>query len=87
MEALLITIKLRDPQIDYADLVEIIKDFECLPINNWTYVLETKLSPQHIYDTLRPHLESQDTLLVLTLKNEWQGRGPDDMALGHRPRR
>ncbi len=79
MKALLITIRLKDPKIDYTYLFETIKDYECVTINNWTYMLKTKLSPKNIYAALRPHLKEEDTLLIFTLKQQWQGRGPNEL--------
>ncbi len=80
MNALLIVFKLQDTKVDYTYLFETIDDLGCITINNWTYAIMTKLSPKNIYDTLRPHFKNEDTLLVLTVKGKWQGRGPNELV-------
>jgi hypothetical protein len=79
MQPVLIALRLKDTKVDYTNLFETIKDFGGVTINNWTYILKTKQSPKNVYQTLRPHLQNEDTLMVFSLKRQWQGRGPNEL--------
>lgn len=38
-----------------------------------SYLIKTNLTPQQITDKIKPHLDSNDTLLVIEVKQNYQG--------------
>ncbi len=79
MKPLLIILRLKNPQLDYNQLFDTIEGLGCICINNWAYFLKTKLKTTDLYNNLRPHLQVDDTLMVLTLGREWQAHGSNGL--------
>lgn len=73
MPAYLIGYDLDKPGQDYSNLFEAIKGIA----NGWWHHLDSTWLIRHvgpasfIRDTLRPHIDANDELLVVTLSGEW----------------
>lgn len=50
-------------------------DFQVM-ISESCYLIHTELTASQIFDYLGKHLDSNDTLYVMTLAPGWRGRGP-----------
>jgi hypothetical protein len=44
-----------------------------------SYAIETQASPQQVVDALKPLIDSNDNLYVITLKRPYAGYGPPDV--------
>jgi len=80
MAILLITYKLTHPEIDNNDLVESIQEFSHTRLTDTSWLIETKISPEHVYEELRTFLYSNDSLYVFELKKKWKGRGENEVV-------
>ena len=70
---------LRKSGQDYSGLYEAIKGY-----GNWmhyldsTWFIKTNQTPQQIFDTLKPHIDDNDYLLIIEVKNNKQGWLPEE---------
>ena len=80
MPILLITYKLTHAKMDYSDLTEDMQEFSYVKLTDTSWLIETKLSPEHVYDALRSFLYSNDSLYVFELKKKWKGRGQNEVV-------
>jgi hypothetical protein len=80
MSILLITYDLHKPGQDYTDLLAKIKSG-----GNWarlsesSYAVRTAYSPEQVYNQLKPYLDANDNLYVITLTRPYYGQGPTDV--------
>lgn len=71
---LLVTYNLTEPSGSYGDLFDVLKSQ-----NSWwhyipsTWLVDTDLSAEELYEQLKPHLKSGDHILVTRLDSERQG--------------
>lgn len=79
MAVLLITYDLNRPGQDYADVHTIIKSYAYVKLSESSYAIETSATPSVIFQRLKPYLDSNDTLYVITLTRPWDGRGPKEV--------
>ena len=74
MKVLLVCYDLKKPIKDYPGMQKALKN-----ANSWwhyldsTWLLKTKLSPEQWIDKLRPHFDQNDYLLVIEVKDNYQG--------------
>ena len=80
MAILLITYKLTHAEIDNSGLVESIQEFSHVRLADTSWLIETKISPEHVYEELRTFLYSNDSLYVFELKKNWKGRGENKVV-------
>ena len=69
MTVLLITYDLNKPEKDYTGLLEEIKKYDWAILSKSSYIIETKESPSNVYEKLKPHLDSDDSLCIIEVKN------------------
>lgn len=76
---LLVTYDLRSPGRNYTPLHEAIKSAKVW----WhhlesTWIIETSASPQQWYEFLRPHIDSNDYILIIEVKRNFWGFLPKE---------
>lgn len=76
MSTLLITYDLSKPGQDYTDLLTEIKKLAWARLSESSYAVYTDMTPQQLFSRLSPHLDSNDTLYVITLNRPYWGLGP-----------
>ena len=59
---------------DYAEILDYIKSHAWARLSESSYAIETTETPEAIYQELSKHLDTNDSLLVLTLTSPWDGR-------------
>jgi len=75
----LITYDLNKPGQNYDELYEAIKS-----LGSWwhyldsTWLVDTNLSTQKIFDRIHPKMDSSDYLLIIAVKADYQGWLPKD---------
>jgi hypothetical protein len=79
MSTLLVTYDLKKPGQDYTDLLKEIKKFNWARLSESSYAVQTELTPQQLYDRLKPYLDSNDTIYVITLNKPYWGWGPKEV--------
>jgi hypothetical protein len=75
MSVLLITYDLHRPGQDYPDLLAAIKTYPWIRLSESSYAIQTDKSPSVIYNELRPSTDTNDYILVITLKRPYWGYG------------
>ena len=78
----IINYRLHAPGKDYSALYEAIKNLSGTFWHNTTssWLVETALSPESIYNRLKPHIDSNDELVIFGLREGWYGQlKPDDL--------
>ncbi|MCK0507951.1 hypothetical protein [Aromatoleum anaerobium] len=79
MPALLITYDLNN-EIRRPPIVKKIKDtWSWARLSESSYAVQTHLSPSQVFEQLRPLLDNNDNLYVITLKKPYSGWGPKDV--------
>jgi hypothetical protein len=59
-------------------IVETIKEFDrWAKLSESSYAISTAMSVQKVYDVLKPLIDSNDNLYVITLKQPYTGFGPE----------
>lgn len=89
MPVLLVTYDLNRPGKDYSNLLSAIKKFSWARLSESSYAVATSLSPQAVFDRLRPYLDTNDHLYVINLVRPYAGFGPkevNDWLEQHLPR-
>jgi len=62
------------------NIVKKIKEFgSWARLSESSYAVESSSSPQAIYQSFAPLLDSNDNLFVITLSAPWWGQGPQDV--------
>jgi len=80
MATLLVTYDLNSPGQNHAKILETIKNY-----NKWarlsesSYAISGAITPNGVFEKLKPHLDKNDQLYVINLTNPWMGRGPEDV--------
>lgn len=79
MAVLLVTYDLNKPGKDYNDLLKTIKAYGWARLSESSYAIKTEQTPQQVFDILKPYLDQNDNLYVITLKKPYAGFGPTDV--------
>jgi hypothetical protein len=58
----------------YAGLLKEIKKYPWARLSESSYAISTAESPKEVYDKLKPHTDSDDDLMVITLTAPWWGK-------------
>jgi len=59
---------------DYQQILKVIKQGAWARLSESSYAMDTYLSPSEIFQQLKPHLDGNDSLLILTLTGPWYGQ-------------
>ena len=76
MAVYMITYDLNKAGQNYDKVIEAIKDASCgIWCTYWksSYLIKSSLSVQQVSDKITPHLDSNDRLLVIEVKKNYQG--------------
>lgn len=79
MGTLLVTYDLNKPGKDYADLLKKIKTYSWARLSESSYAISTPSDPQTVFNDLKPYLDANDNLYVVTLNKPYTGYGPKDV--------
>jgi hypothetical protein len=79
VSTLLVTYDLNKPGKDYADLLKKIKSYSWARLSESSYAISTSSDPQTVFNALKPFLDQNDNLYVITLKKPYTGFGPKDV--------
>lgn len=71
----MITYDLNSQGQKYTDVIKAIKDNSLAWCTFWksSYLIKSNLTPDQIVDKIKSHLDSNDTLIVIEVKNNYQG--------------
>lgn len=76
MAVYMVTYDLNNPGQHYDDVIKAIKEASTgVWCTYWksSYLIRSNLSVQQVSDKITPYLDSNDTLLVIEVKNNYQG--------------
>jgi len=59
---------------DYEGFYDIIQSYGHAKLSESSYALNTNDSPDYIFDQLKPYIDDNDNVLILTLSAPWAGR-------------
>ncbi len=77
MAVLLITYDL-NREVVRPNITRTIKGFGCWArLSESSYAVSTNLSADEIYSRLKPQIDGDDQIYIITLSNPWQGFGPE----------
>jgi len=76
MPTYLVTYDLNKPGADYSDLLKKIKEFPWARLSESSYAVNVNSTPEGLFNTLKPFLDQNDNLYVITLKRPYTGFGP-----------
>ena len=79
MATLLVTYDLNKPGKDYTDLLKKIKSYAWARLSESSYAISSNSDPQTVFNGLKPFLDPNDNLYVITLKKPHAGFGPKDV--------
>lgn len=80
MGVLLVTYDLDEPGKDYKDVIKTIKSHDgWARLSESCYAIATSKSPQQVFNQLKPYLDDNDNLYVVTLTKPFAGYGPKDV--------
>jgi hypothetical protein len=73
--AYMITYDLNAAGQNYSKVIDAIKDSASAWCSYWksSYLIKSNLSPDQIVDKIKPYLDSNDRLIVIEVKNNYQG--------------
>jgi hypothetical protein len=72
----IISYDLSKPGRDYSGLIDAIKKLGGYAhILDSVWIVDTSYSPPDVRNTLKEHLDTNDQLMVIELKNHWAGTG------------
>ncbi len=77
MAVLLVTYDLKKPGQDYSALLDEIKSYSWARLSESSYAIKTTETPDTVFDKLRPHVDQNDYIYVITLNNPRRGYGPE----------
>jgi len=69
----LITYDLRKPGQDYKDFLKTVKEYSWARLSESSYAVDTSETPKTIYEKLRPYMDENDYLMVMTLTTPYMG--------------
>ena len=82
MSVLLITYDLnkeKKSKDGYEGLYKVIKSYSWARLSESSYAISTYETPQTVYDKLRPSMDGDDNLLVMTLTTPYRGYNRKDV--------
>jgi len=76
MATLIVTydLKKEPSERDYDGFHKCIKQYDWRQLSESCYAIDAKISPSSLYEALKPHIDQNDTVLVLTLAAPWAGQ-------------
>ena len=75
----LITYDLKKPGQDYKDFLKTIKEYDWARLSESSYAVDTFETPTTIYNKLRPFMDNNDYLMVMTLTAPYMGYNAKDV--------
>jgi len=79
MAILLVTYDLKKPGQDYSDFISTFKKYAWARLSESCYAIDTYKTPNQIYNELKPFMDQNDQVYIITLSNPWDGYGPKDV--------
>ena len=76
MAAYMITYDLNSKGQKYDEVIKAIKDSSTGAwCTSWksSYLIKSYLTPNQIFDKIKPHIDDNDTLIIIEIKNNYQG--------------
>ncbi len=75
MATYMITYDLNSEGQNYKDVIQAIKDAASAWCTYWksSYLIKSSLTSQQVSDKITPYLDSNDRLIVIEVKNNYQG--------------
>lgn len=76
MAVYMVTYDLNNPGQRYDDVIQAIKEASTgVWCTYWesSYLIQSNLSVQQVFDRIAPHLDSNDKLLIIEVKENYQG--------------
>ena len=75
MPAYMITYDLNSTGQKYDEVIKAIKDSSSAWCSYWksSYLIKSSLTPDQIVDNVKPHLDNNDSFIVIEVKNNKQG--------------
>ena len=80
MATLLVTYDLNKAGQNYNGFYEVIKKYGYAKLSESSYAIKTNEAPMDVYNKLLPHMDKNDTALVLTLSQPYYGQGDRDVV-------
>ena len=77
MAILIIVYDLSPVAVSYYDLVSAIKKFPWAKLSASSYAISTNLTPQTVFNQLRPLMDGSSNLYVITGSKPFTGYGPE----------
>lgn len=71
---------------DYDGFCKIIKEYSYTKLSKCSYALDTTDEPLTIFNKLKPYIDNNDSLLILTLNKPYYGQASEEVInlLGNR---
>jgi CRISPR/Cas system-associated endoribonuclease Cas2 len=80
MAALLVTYDLNSPGQRHADLLEFLKKtFAWAKLSESSYAISTNKTPAQVFAQLKPYIDKNDQIYVLTLSRPYMGLGKKEV--------
>ncbi|EMC9925301.1 hypothetical protein VPH80_004579 [Vibrio parahaemolyticus] len=79
MAVLLITYDLNSPGQNHSKLLDAIKEYPWARLSESSYAIKTVESPSTVFNTLKPHIDNNDNLYIVTMTKPYSGYGPQDV--------
>lgn len=76
MSVYIVTYDLNTPGKDYSGVLGEIKKHSWARLSESSYAIDTNKTVYQIYDGIKPYLDSNDNLYIITLTKPWTGYGP-----------
>lgn len=75
MAAYMITYDLNSSGQKYDEVIKAIKDSSSACCSYWksSYLIKSSLTTQQIFDNIKPHLDGNDNLIIIEVKNNYRG--------------
>lgn len=76
MAVYMVTYDLNNPGQRYDDVIQAIKEASTgvwCTYRESSYLIQSNLSVQQVFDRIAPHLDSNDKLLIIEVKENYQG--------------
>jgi len=79
MSILLVAYDLLKPGQYYSGFYDVTKSYPLAKLSESSYAIETNNTPSSIRETLKPYMDKNDQVYIITLKAPWNGWGPQDI--------
>lgn len=79
MSVLLVTYDLKKPGQNYSEFYKVIKNYDWARLSESSYAINTYDSPDTVYAKLKPHMDSNDNVYIVTLVRPYSGFGPEEV--------